>query len=888
MNKIKILFMIIIILFSSALTIDSSSLDDEEKSNFSSTGENMILDSQVFIDVLQQNGNIGNYDSFEIKSTVADSSGSTYIVGNLKMDKLSFGTLPEVNINDAIGRVTTDKSPLVAKVSSNGVWDWVFYPIPSDGTSCGGSSSEISSDDSHGSFNSIALSKDETKIGIVGHFTGCYVFSSKHNIYNTFKNTQKGMVLQLNAETGSISWLSEITFEDADPNGDIILNAVTFSEDESNPERLFVGGHLGAVTVGSAASGLNAVKGDNSADAYFLAVDSSSGSVIYHVDSCSKNDFPGPENGCNNGGRESISTIDVYQGKIVLGIVAYTPSNNITLFSSSQSIASNPMTFTTTGWILDESTLSDYPEISQPLDFGLDRIIDHNFVESVVIDDQLRFLINEWGNSNTGVIIHNYDKGSNQMYKSSLTGSSGDMIPSGFIHGDGIGTYVALQWRGAPITSEIHDENGQLLGSSTLMTGFSILDVNNHGTQLAMNMPYADNLSLNIANSGPYTSIIGINPQLNGWMIDEYVHDADMDGIPDNFDPNSAIPNYQDADGDSILDNSDNCPSTWNFDQLDFDNDQIGDVCDSDLDGDTISNNLPVNHQGADSCPYENALENDDDSDGCIDIPDSDGDGVLDNFDICPGDDTIDSDSDGIPNYCDSYPYDWDNDGTNDSVDVCQGYDDSNDSDNDGIPLGCDNYPNDLDNDGIIDSLDNCISTFNPDQKNSGGEPLGDACDNDIDGDGLNNSIPVDINNTSNLDKCPYVYSSTENDSNLDGCDDEPIVEQCDICENNTEIKVEEEEENNTLIDPKDIPTAAAIGGAGILGGGLIAFVVSRLRGVLGYIGIDDGLELLKHLPRRKKKDGGSDHYFKKGLIRQNEMTLSADKNLDDYIEDEN
>jgi len=891
MNKIKIIFMIMIILFSSALTIDSSSLDDEEKSNFSSSGENMILDSQTFIDVFQQNGNVGNYDSFEIKSTVADSSGSTYIVGNLKMDKLSFGTLPEVNINDAIGRVTSDKSPLVAKVNSNGVWDWVFYPIPSDGTSCGGSSSEISSDDSHGSFNSIALSKDETKVGIVGHFTGCYVFSSKYNVYNTFKNTQKGMVLQLNAETGSISWLSEISFEDADPNGDIILNTVTFSEDESKPERLFVGGHLGAVTVGSAASGLSPVKGDNSGDAYFMAVDSSSGSVIYHVDSCSKNDFQGPQNDCNNGGRESISTIDVYQGKIVLGIVTYTPSTNITLFSSSQSIASNPMTFTTTGWILDENTLSDYAEISQPLEFGLDRIIDHNFVESVVIDDQLRFLINEWGNSDTGMIIHNHDKGTNQIYKSSLAGSSGDMIPSGFIHGDGIGTYVALQWRGAPISSNIYDENSQLLGSSTLATGFSVLDVDNHGTLLPISMPYAVNLSLNIANSGTYTSVIGINPNYNGWMIDEYVHDADMDGIPDNFDSNSAVPNNQDADGDSILDNSDNCPSTWNFDQLDFDNDQIGDACDSDLDGDTISNNLPVNHQGADNCPYQNSVGNDADGDGCLDIPDSDEDGVLDAFDICPGDDNVDSDNDGVPNYCDSYPFDWDNDGANDSVDVCQGHDDSNDSDGDGIPLGCDDYPNDLDNDGIIDSLDNCISTFNPDQKNSGGEPLGDVCDSDIDGDGVNNSIPVDINNSSNLDKCPYVYSSTNNDSNLDGCDDEPIVEQCDICENNTDIKVEEkeeEEENNTLIDPKDIPTAAAIGGAGFLGGGLIAFVVSRLRGVLGYIGIDDGLELLKHLPRRKKKDGGSDHYFKKGLIRQQEMTISADKNLDDYIEDDN
>ena len=65
-----------------------------------------------------------------------------------------------------------------------------------------------------------------------------------------------------------------------------------------------------------------------------------------------------------------------------------------------------------------------------------------------------------------------------------------------------------------------------------------------------------------------------------------------MDGIPDNFDYNSAVPNDQDADGDSILDNVDNCPSTWNFDQLNFDNDDHGDACDNDLDGDQILNNI--------------------------------------------------------------------------------------------------------------------------------------------------------------------------------------------------------------------------------------------------------------------------------------------------------
>ena len=890
MNKIKILFMIMIILLSSMLIIDSSSLDDEEKLNYSSTGKKLILDSQAFIDVIQQNGNIGNYDSFEIKSTVVDSAGSTYLVGNLKMDKLSFGTLPEVNLNDAIGRATFDKSPLVAKLNPNGAWDWVFYPVPSDGTSCGGSSAEIFANETHGSFNSIALSKDERNVGIVGHFTGCYVFSSELYIYNTFKYAQKGMVVQLNAETGSVSWVNQINFEDTDPNGEIILNDVAYSDDESNPERLFAGGMLSGLTVGSAASGLTPVTGDYTGDAYFLAIDSTNGNIVYQIDSCSKNDIPGAQSGCNNGGKEYISTVDVYEGKIVLGIGTLTPTYNITLFGSSQNIVSNYMTHTATGWILDESTLLDYAEISQPLDFNLDKMLEHRITESIVVDGQLRFLINQWGNGDTGFIIHNLDKMTNQIYKTNTMGSSNNMIPTGFIHGDGIGTYVALKWTGPQFSSDIFDESFQLLGSLNIVDGFNILDINNHGNLLTINLPYADNLSLHAANSGTYTSIIGINPNYNGWMIDEYVHDADMDGIPDNFDSNSAVPNDQDADGDSILNNLDNCPSTWNYYQLDFDNDQIGDVCDSDLDGDNITNNLPVNHQGADNCPYQDSSSNDADGDGCLDIPDSDEDGVLDNFDICPGDDNIDTDNDGIPNYCDSYPFDWDNDGTNDTFDVCQGYYDSNDTDGDGIPYGCDEYPNDFDNDGINDSLDNCISTFNPNQKDSGGEPSGDACDYDIDGDGVNNSLPVDLDNNSNHDNCPYVYASSSNDSNQDGCNDEPVVEQCDICDNDTSVKEieEEEEENNTIIDPKDIPTAAAIGGAGVLGGGFIALAVSRLRGVLGYIGIDDGLELLKHLPRRKKKDGGSDHYFKKGLIRQQEMTISADKNLDDYIEDEN
>ena len=79
MDKNKILCVILVIMLSSILAVDSSSLGDEANLNYSSNGENLILNSQSFIDVIQQNGNIGSYESFEIVETVADSAGSTYL-----------------------------------------------------------------------------------------------------------------------------------------------------------------------------------------------------------------------------------------------------------------------------------------------------------------------------------------------------------------------------------------------------------------------------------------------------------------------------------------------------------------------------------------------------------------------------------------------------------------------------------------------------------------------------------------------------------------------------------------------------------------------------------------------------------------------------------------
>ncbi|MEE9613491.1 MAG: SBBP repeat-containing protein [Thermodesulfobacteriota bacterium] len=67
----------------------------------------------------------------------------------------------------------------------------------------------------------------------------------------------------------------------------------------------------------------------------------------------------------------------------------------------------------------------------------------------------------------------------------------------------------------------------------------------------------------------------------------------------------------KDQDGDGVSDDADNCPATPNADQVDMDDDGIGDVCD-DSDGDDLFDSVDV-------CPYENPTSFDADHDGCID-----------------------------------------------------------------------------------------------------------------------------------------------------------------------------------------------------------------------------------------------------------------------------
>ena len=74
--------------------------------------------------------------------------------------------------------------------------------------------------------------------------------------------------------------------------------------------------------------------------------------------------------------------------------------------------------------------------------------------------------------------------------------------------------------------------------------------------------------------------------------------DQDGDGVLDVFDQCPRDPSGSiDADGDDVCDSRDNCLGVPNSLQADCDQDELGDYCDLDLDGDGIVN-------GVDLCPF--------------------------------------------------------------------------------------------------------------------------------------------------------------------------------------------------------------------------------------------------------------------------------------------
>ena len=210
-----------------------------------------------------------------------------------------------------------------------------------------------------------------------------------------------------------------------------------------------------------------------------------------------------------------------------------------------------------------------------------------------------------------------------------------------------------------------------------------------------------------------------------------------------------------DIDDDGVADGVDNCPSNANPDQVDFDEDSLGNVCDSDDDNDGVDDNQDafprdpsedtdgdqdgVGDNG-DNCPaVANANQTDQDQDGQGNACDSDddNDGVDDELDAFPLDstETVDTDSDGIGNNADT---DDDGDNVSDDADAFPlDSTESADSDSDGVGDNSDAFPqdgeetDDTDADGVGDNSDNCPGTANAAQTDTDGDGTGDACDGD-------------------------------------------------------------------------------------------------------------------------------------------------------------
>ncbi|MCG8407712.1 MAG: thrombospondin type 3 repeat-containing protein [Phycisphaerales bacterium] len=149
--------------------------------------------------------------------------------------------------------------------------------------------------------------------------------------------------------------------------------------------------------------------------------------------------------------------------------------------------------------------------------------------------------------------------------------------------------------------------------------------------------------------------------------------DFDSDGNGDPHSSNGAedafILKFQcdfpadDLDGDGALDGADNCPGTHNPDQLDDDEDTVGNACDNCV---AVSN------------PGQADFDIDGIGDAC---EDSDGDGLLDANDPCPADPDDDGDADGHCGDVDNCPVisnpnqvDSDDDGIGDVCDPCPGH----------------------------------------------------------------------------------------------------------------------------------------------------------------------------------------------------------------------